>query len=85
MEIREKLARVQGEYDILESSHTQCPFWIQRNESLALISDNRCEKLERETERLQKMCDDLKADNESLRRKGYMERDDLDGEEAGDI
>ncbi|KAA8641691.1 uncharacterized protein ATNIH1004_011827 [Aspergillus tanneri] len=52
-ETRRELAKAQGDYDELESSHSQCPYWIQRNESLASALDDRCEKIEREKERLQ--------------------------------
>ncbi|KAJ5974837.1 hypothetical protein N7481_008544 [Penicillium waksmanii] len=85
VETREKLAKAQGKYDDLESSHLQCPYWIQRNESLALTSDDRCEKLEKENEKLQKMCDGLKAENRRLRRQGSVEDVDSEGEEMHDV
>lgn len=85
VEAREKLAKVQGKYDELESSHLQCPYWIQRNETLALASDDRCEKLENENEKLQKICDGLNAENRRLRRQGSVEDVNSEGEEMHDV
>ncbi|KAJ5938286.1 hypothetical protein N7466_001420 [Penicillium verhagenii] len=84
-ETRGKLTRVQGDYDELESNHSQCPYWIQRNESLAQTLDHRCEKLEQENENLQSMCDELKAEIRRLRGLVHDERVDIDGEGNDDI
>lgn len=81
---RENLARVQGEYDELESSHSQCPYWIQRNELLALASQDRCEKLEKENKKLQDMVTELKGEIRRLRNQGCGEDCDIDGENGFD-
>lgn len=82
---RGKLTKIQGDYDELESSHSQCPYWIQRNESLALASDHRCEKLEQENEKLQKLCDGLQAEIRRLRRLGHDDSIDVGGEDIDDM
>ncbi|KAJ6020055.1 hypothetical protein N7499_003351 [Penicillium canescens] len=82
---RAKLAKVQRDYDELESDHTQCPYWIQRNESLATTLDDRCEKLEKENEKLQNICDELTSEIRRLRTQNCDELDNTDREEQDDI
>ncbi|KAJ6118330.1 hypothetical protein N7471_013797 [Penicillium samsonianum] len=84
-ETRGKLARVQRDYDELESDHSQCPYWIQRNESLATTLDNRCEKLEKENERLQNTCDELTSEIRHLRTQNCDEVDNMDREGQDNI
>jgi chemotaxis protein histidine kinase CheA len=84
-ETRGKLARVQRDYDDLESDHSQCPYWIQRNESIARTLDDRCQKLEKEKERLQDMCDELTSEVRRLRAQNFDEVDNTDREEQDEI
>jgi hypothetical protein len=66
VETRGKLAKVQEEYKKLESSHSHRPYWVQTNKSLPLASNDRCENLEKENEKLHNMFDELKAENKRL-------------------
>jgi predicted nuclease with TOPRIM domain len=84
-EIREKLSKIQRDFDDLESDHSQCPYWIQRNESLATVSDDRCEKLEKENGRLQNMCDQLSSEIQRLRAQHLDEADNTDMDELDDL
>jgi chromosome segregation ATPase len=84
-ETRGKLARVQRDYDELESDHAQCPYWIQRNESLATTLDDRCDKLENENERLQNICDELTSEIRHLRTRNRDEDNTTDSEEQDNV
>ncbi|KAJ5291457.1 hypothetical protein N7478_000708 [Penicillium angulare] len=45
---RVKLSTVERDFDTLEATHAQCPYWIQKNEHLVVMLEDHCESLESE-------------------------------------
>lgn len=65
----------------MEASHSQCPYWIQRNESLAQALNDRCETLEQENKRLQNVCDGLNAQLQGFPDQTCNEDENIEGRE----
>ncbi|KAJ5712953.1 uncharacterized protein N7483_010134 [Penicillium malachiteum] len=61
-----KLSGVESDFDDLEARHSQCPYWIQKNESLVEALEDRCETLERDKKTLQERCEWLYAQLQNL-------------------
>lgn len=61
-----KLSGVESDYDDLEAQHSQCPYWIQKNENLVEALEDRCKSLERDKKGLHERCEWLNAQLRSL-------------------
>ncbi|KAJ5291413.1 hypothetical protein N7478_000664 [Penicillium angulare] len=58
---RVKLSTVERDFDSLEATHAQCPYWIQKNEHLVVMLEDHCESLEQDKKKLEERCDWLET------------------------
>ncbi|KAJ5291498.1 hypothetical protein N7478_000749 [Penicillium angulare] len=59
---RVKLSTVERDFDSLEATHAQCPYWIQKNEHLVVMLEDHCESLEQDKKKLEERCDWLETE-----------------------